>query len=240
MDTAVRTAPFPEQGCSTAYHSIPASRRARRLRVRLPRARGRIGRLGWAAACVEPLDDLGRHVEPRIRPDDAGVGAEKELEVLFERHLLDDRQELALEFELQRLAELVDLALRVLVGALDVGGYFTLDASVIPDQAGPLDIAITIDYTDDFNQTQVLTDTLSVNVEEMMLPEPIPGEGGIDGDGIPEPEQPETVWQKVVRFLKGLFGLDSGTPTQPPVEIPPGEVPPQEAPPGIKPASGKG
>ena len=128
----------------------------------------------------------------------------------------------------------------ILVGALDVGGYFTLDASVIPDQAGPLDIAITIDYTDDFNQTQVLTDTLSVNVEEMMLPEPIPGEGGIDGDGIPEPEQPETVWQKVVRFLKGLFGLDSGTPTQPPVEIPPGEVPPQEAPPGIKPASGKG
>jgi hypothetical protein len=128
----------------------------------------------------------------------------------------------------------------ILVGALDVGGYFTLDASVIPDQAGPLDIAITIDYTDDFNQTQVLTDTLSVNVEEMMLPEPIPGEGGIDGEGIPEPEQPETGWQKVVRFLKGLFGLDSGTPTQPPVEIPPGEVPPEEAPPGIKPASGKG
>jgi hypothetical protein len=25
-----------------------------------------------------------------------------------------------------------------------------------------------------------------------------------------EPE-PETFWQKIVRFLKGLFGLDSGT-----------------------------
>lgn len=128
----------------------------------------------------------------------------------------------------------------ILVGALDVGGYFTLDASVIPDQPGPMEVIITIDYTDDFNQAQVLTDTLSVNVEEMTIPEPNSGEGGIDGEGIPVPEQPETLWQKVIRFIKGLFGLDSGVPTQPPGELPPADVTPEQIPPGIKPAQGKG
>ena len=39
-----------------------------------------------------------------------------------------------------------------LVGSLDAGGYFTLDAMVIPEQGGPMNLEITIDYTDDFNQ----------------------------------------------------------------------------------------
>jgi hypothetical protein len=129
----------------------------------------------------------------------------------------------------------------ILVGALDVGGYFTLDAQVIPDQPGPLEVLITIDYTDDFNQSQVVTDTLSVTVDEMIVPEPIPGGEGTGGEeGFPTPEQPETLWQRVVRFLKGLFGLDSGTPTEQPEPFPPGEVPSEEVPPNVKPIPVKG
>jgi len=128
----------------------------------------------------------------------------------------------------------------VLVGALDVGGYFTLDAMVIPEQPGPLEVLVSIDYTDDFNQLQVITKTLTVEVQEMFIPYPGPEEGGVDGSsGLPVETQPETLWQKVVRFLKGLFGLDSGQPTPIPGEMPPMDVPPESVP--VQPVpSGKG
>jgi hypothetical protein len=119
----------------------------------------------------------------------------------------------------------------VLVGALDTGGYYTLDAMLIPDQPGPLELVATIDYTDDFNQSQVITKTLQVMVEDMPVMEPIPGEGGMPVDGgFPIPvTQEETLWQKVVRFLRGLVGLDSARPVSPgemfPGELPPGELP---------------
>ena len=38
--------------------------------------------------------------------------------------------------------------------------------------------------------------------------EPIPGEG----EGEVPIEQPETFWQKVIRFILGLLGLDSSRP----------------------------
>lgn len=128
----------------------------------------------------------------------------------------------------------------VLVGALDVGGYFTLDAMVIPDQPGSLEVLVSIDYTDDFNQLQVITKTLTVEVQEMFMPYPGPEEGGVDGSsGLPVETQPETFLQKVMRFLKGLFGLDSGQPTPVPGEMPPMEVPPESVPAQPVP-SGKG
>ena len=98
-----------------------------------------------------------------------------------------------------------------LIGALEPGGYFTLDTTVMPYQAGMLDINISVDYTDDFNQLQIIDQTLQVEVMDMPLPEP--GEGEIpDGEGNPIlPDQTETFLQKVWRFLLGLFGLDSGT-----------------------------
>lgn len=116
----------------------------------------------------------------------------------------------------------------VLVGALDIGGYYTLDATVIPEQPGPLELLVTIDYTDDFNQPQVISRTLTLEVQEMIMPEPGPGEG-IPPESIPP--APETFWQKVWRFVRGLLGLDSGVPTPAPVEVPPGELPPGENPP---------
>ncbi len=105
---------------------------------------------------------------------------------------------------------------------------------------------ITIDYTDDFNQAQVITRTISIVVEEMMVgPEGgIPPDGGFPQNGgefpggeIPGGEFPtdggaqtETFGQKVVRFLKGLFGLDSAQPSGGGEIMPPVEGIPEEGP----------
>ncbi len=115
----------------------------------------------------------------------------------------------------------------LLVGALDAGGYFTLDASLIPHNPGSHEIIVTVDYNDDFNQPQSITRTIPVEVLEMpVVEEPPP-------DTVGEPGQPpspgeETFWQKTLRFLRGLVGLDSAI--QPPAtsgELP-GEPPPGE------------
>lgn len=97
----------------------------------------------------------------------------------------------------------------ILVGTLDPGGYFTLDATYTPDLPGPTDLIVSIDYTNDFNQPQVITKTLSVNVFEQPVIEPSTDgsqNGGIDVS----PPAPETFLQKVWRFILGIIGLDSG------------------------------
>lgn len=127
-----------------------------------------------------------------------------------------------------------------LVGSLDAGGYFTLDAMFTPEQSGTVTLDITIDYTDDFNQSRTITHKLEIEVVEG-LEEPTmePGMegGGGGGENIPMPTQ-ETALQKVWRFILGLFGLDSA----PPSNNDPGVVPTEPAVPlpGPKPGSGKG
>lgn len=104
-----------------------------------------------------------------------------------------------------------------LIGTLDPGGFFPLDVSVMPMQPGPLTVDVSVSYTDDFNQLQTITQKLTVDVMEAApIEEPQLGPDGKplnpgDNSGILEPTQPETFWQKVGRFFKGLFGLDSGT-----------------------------
>jgi hypothetical protein len=99
-----------------------------------------------------------------------------------------------------------------LIGPLDPGGYYTLDALLTADQPGPMDLLVEIDYTDDFNQPNVFTDTITIEILETPVLEPEPGT--VDGE-IPAPgeTEPETFWQKFMRFLRGLFGLDSAQPT---------------------------
>jgi hypothetical protein len=124
----------------------------------------------------------------------------------------------------------------ILVGNLDVGMYFTLDATMIPSVAGPLDLLVTIDYTDDFNQSQVISQTLTVDVQEMLLPEP--GMEGGEGTPITTELPPETLWQKVLRFFKGLLGLGSDRAVpETGTEVPAESVPVEGVPPG-KPIKG--
>jgi hypothetical protein len=97
----------------------------------------------------------------------------------------------------------------ILVGTLESGGYFTLDASYIPNQPGSVDLLVTIDYTNDFNQPEVITETLTVEVMEQSMIEPSITDGQNGNEEI-IPEQPETLIQKIWRFILGLIGLDSG------------------------------
>jgi hypothetical protein len=107
------------------------------------------------------------------------------------------------------------------VGTLDPGGFFPLDAVIYPEQPGPLDLLLSVNYTDDFNQPQVITQTVTINViDAPIIEEP---EMPFPDEPFPEAEaEPETFGQKVWRFILGLLGLSSGQPqpAQPDFGIP--------------------
>ncbi len=105
----------------------------------------------------------------------------------------------------------------ILVGTLDPGGYFTLDATYIPDIPGMVDLIVSIDYTNDFNQPQVITKTLSVDILEQPFIEP-PVDGSQNGSIDVTPSTSETFLQKIWRFILGFLGLDSGISTPQPSE----------------------
>ena len=111
-----------------------------------------------------------------------------------------------------------------------------MDAMAFPFQEGELEIMVSVAYTDDFNQPRTLEQVLKVMVDPQQVFEPFPGEGmGEPGSpGFPGEEQPETFFQKVLRFFKGLLGLGSGK-SQPDSQNAPypeeyQEVPPSEVP----------
>lgn len=125
-----------------------------------------------------------------------------------------------------------------MVGSLESGGYFPLDAMITPKTAGKLDLDIAINYTDDFNTAREIHKTLTVEVQDAPdMPAGMLGPdgqiiGGADGatvSGMKDGQlnivsnvgaKPETLWDKVVRFFKGLFGLGSGQPDQPGQTVP--------------------
>jgi hypothetical protein len=125
-----------------------------------------------------------------------------------------------------------------LVGSIDVGGYYTLDAMFTPEQSGKVILDVTIDYTDDFNEPRTINKTLEVEVTEGAPEQPgiDPSVGGVGGGGEMPVVTQETPLQKAWRFVLGLLGLDSAAPSGG-EQVPPGtEVPA----PQIKPGSGKG
>jgi hypothetical protein len=122
----------------------------------------------------------------------------------------------------------------MLIGALDTGGYLTLDAMLIPPAPGTMTIDIVVDYTDDFNQNQQITKSLTVEVQEMMM-QPTQDPSGMPPDmGVPVGMQSETFWQKIGRFIKGLFGLDSSKPVE---SVPQGQP---QVDPQVQPAQPRG
>jgi uncharacterized repeat protein (TIGR01451 family) len=122
-----------------------------------------------------------------------------------------------------------------LIGALDPGGYFTLDALLTPMQAGTLEITVTINYNDDFNQARTIVQTISVEVQDAA---PLDGgigpgiEGGIPSDPTMSSNgivTEETLLDKIWRFIRGLLGLDSSLP-QPVLPAPDQITPSQSVP----------
>jgi hypothetical protein len=105
-----------------------------------------------------------------------------------------------------------------LVGSIDTGGYYTMDAMFSPEKSGKVTLNVTIDYTDDFNAPRTITSTLEVDVQEGMPDAPVTdpsmgGGGGGGGGGDMPIVTTETPMQKVWRFVLGLFGLDSAAPS---------------------------
>jgi len=87
------------------------------------------------------------------------------------------------------------------LGPLDGGTSGSLEAMAVAQGGGTAEVLVTVYYLDDFEQPQVVTKTLTVEVEEP--PEAPPGAGE-------EPqEQEEDFWDKALRFLQGLLGLGS-------------------------------
>jgi hypothetical protein len=121
-----------------------------------------------------------------------------------------------------------------LVGSLDPGGYFTFDSTLTPDVAGEMELNVTIEYTDDFNQPRTVTSILNVTVEESFIePTPDPTMEGV----VIITATNESFAQKVWRFTLGLFGLDSAPPSD---EVPAGEPMPGEQMIPIPPGGGGG
>jgi hypothetical protein len=109
----------------------------------------------------------------------------------------------------------------VFVGNLDANGFFPLDAQIIPDTPGSLDLLLSVEYTDDFGQRQTITQTMPLEVQEpFVFPEENGGEfppnggenGGAGGEPLPPAEESWGDW--LWRVFLGLFGLSSA-PSQP-------------------------
>ncbi|MGD2104168.1 MAG: IPT/TIG domain-containing protein [Anaerolineae bacterium] len=87
------------------------------------------------------------------------------------------------------------------LGPLDGGTAGSLEATGIARQGGPADVVVSVHYLDDFEELQVVTKTLAVEVEQPLTPtlepESRPNERNI---GLLR-----TVW----RFLRALLGLGS-------------------------------
>ena len=108
------------------------------------------------------------------------------------------------------------------IGGLDSGGYFILDVLFTPDMPGQTEVLVSIDYTDDFNQARTITKVLSLDVIEIQ-PDPSLDPSNPDINGGYPIESEESWWDKVWRFILGLFGLDSGRP----VNTPPNQFEPE-------------
>jgi hypothetical protein len=100
-------------------------------------------------------------------------------------------------------AEGADLSNNILlVGNLDSGNYFSLDATIIPQQPGPLTLTITVDYTDAFNQPQQITKTMQLTIEGDLQPTPAPGAETEDPS-----QSSDNFWDNLWAALRGFFGV---------------------------------
>jgi hypothetical protein len=87
------------------------------------------------------------------------------------------------------------------IGYLEGGTTASLDAVIVPQLGGSLPVIVSIHYLDDFNKPQVITQTLTIEVE---TPLPTPEVGAVE-----TPQGGEGQWEWVVKLLRGLFGLGS-------------------------------
>jgi hypothetical protein len=88
------------------------------------------------------------------------------------------------------------------LGPLDGGTSGSLEATAVAQAGGTAEVLVTVHYLDDFDQSQVVTETLTVEVEE-------PLEAQMEAEQADQEQEEEGFWEKVLRFLRGLLGLGS-------------------------------
>jgi hypothetical protein len=86
------------------------------------------------------------------------------------------------------------------LGPLDGGTSGSLEATAVAQEGGTAEVWVTVHYLDDFDQPQVVTKTLTVEVEKPIEESEAEKEAQ---------EEEEGFWDKVLRFLRGLLGLGS-------------------------------
>ena len=98
----------------------------------------------------------------------------------------------------------------IYIGPLDGGTSGSLDGLIVPEVGGPLEILVTVNYLDDFNQPQIFEDTLTVQVDapEATDENGVAGEDAVVGETAVSTEE-ETFLQLLWRFVRGLLGLGS-------------------------------
>jgi hypothetical protein len=87
------------------------------------------------------------------------------------------------------------------LGPLDGGTSGSLEAMAVAHEGGTAEVLVTVHYLDDFEQPQVVTKTLTVEVEEPVV--------SPDSAGEEAEEQEKGFWDTVLRVLRGLVGLGS-------------------------------
>ncbi len=101
-----------------------------------------------------------------------------------------------------------------LVGNLDPGGYFTLDAMYTPFMEGKAKINITINYTDDFNQLRMYESSIDIDVQPAMV---MPEEPTQTNPEMPtESEEPTGFFAKIWNAIKGFLGIGTSSEPVPP------------------------
>jgi len=92
----------------------------------------------------------------------------------------------------------------IYLGPLDGGTAGSLEAIAVAEQGGEIEVLVTVNYLDEFEQPQAVTETLTIQVEEPEIPDEALVSEGVGAEG-----EEETFWDKVLRFLRGLVGLGS-------------------------------
>ncbi len=88
-------------------------------------------------------------------------------------------------------------------GPVDGGTSAGVNATILPQQSGTLTVEVTVHYLDDFNQPQKMIFPLQVQVEAPQPTPTLPSGAAAPGS------DSATLWDKILRFFKGLLGLGS-------------------------------
>ncbi|WP_420642019.1 IPT/TIG domain-containing protein [Candidatus Leptofilum sp.] len=100
----------------------------------------------------------------------------------------------------------------IYIGPLDGGTSGSLDGLIFPEEGGPLEVLVTVNYLDDFNQPQIFEQTLTVPVDAPDEPPQFTEDGEVivvDGDTAVPSDEDESFGQLLWRFIRGMLGLGS-------------------------------